>query len=213
MSIVLGTKTFSDVPDVNGTPVLLNAGNTPSIQSGLTASIPVAGVEGRMYLTSDTRLLYRDSGAAWEIISPLRQCLYGTIPYTTGTSIIPADTSTPTSTEGTLIFSADVTPAHISSKIIISFAPVVDSGTNGRYVTATVFRNSTCISSTSIYITTSGRMLSLPVYVVDAPNSTSSIKYSFRFGISSNATWRLAGSTSYTFGGTSEAQWTIMEIV
>ena len=213
MSIVLGTKTFSDVPDVNGVPVLLNAGATPSIQSGTFASIPAAGVEGRLYLTSDTKLLYRDSGTSWEIISPIRQFISGSVGYTTGTSIIPADTSTPTSTEGTLIFSATLTPTSTSSKIVLSFAPIVDSGSNGRYVTATVFRYTTCISATSTYITTSGRILSLPVYVVDTPNITSSITYSLRFGISSNATWRLAGSTNYTFGGTSSAQWSIMEII
>ncbi len=42
-----------------------NAGGTPSIQAGPDASKPAAGTAGRLYLATDTHVLYRDDGAAW----------------------------------------------------------------------------------------------------------------------------------------------------
>jgi hypothetical protein len=46
-----------------------NAGLTPSIQSGLFASMPVAGIAGRLYVTSDTNMIHRDNGSSWVRIS------------------------------------------------------------------------------------------------------------------------------------------------
>jgi hypothetical protein len=42
-----------------------NAGTVPSFQSGTFAGMPAAGTAGRMYVTSDTSVVYRDSGTAW----------------------------------------------------------------------------------------------------------------------------------------------------
>lgn len=42
-----------------------NAGNAPSIQAGLDASKPAAGTAGRLYVTTDTQIIYRDTGSAW----------------------------------------------------------------------------------------------------------------------------------------------------
>lgn len=47
-----------------------NAGATPSIQSGATASRPAAGTAGRLYWDTDTNRLYRDDGTAWDEVVP-----------------------------------------------------------------------------------------------------------------------------------------------
>ncbi|MGZ3775709.1 MAG: beta strand repeat-containing protein, partial [Bdellovibrio sp.] len=40
-----------------------NAGNTPSVQTGTFASRPAFGTAGRLYISSDTNIIYRDTGA------------------------------------------------------------------------------------------------------------------------------------------------------
>ncbi|MGZ3770394.1 MAG: tail fiber domain-containing protein [Bdellovibrio sp.] len=45
-----------------------NAGSTPSVQTGLFASRPAFGTAGRLYISSDTNVIYRDTGAAWVAI-------------------------------------------------------------------------------------------------------------------------------------------------
>jgi trimeric autotransporter adhesin len=77
----------SDIPDLDwskitsGTPTtlsgygitdgVLNAGGTPSVQTGLVSARPEFGTVGRLYLASDERKLYRDTGTAWELVTSL----------------------------------------------------------------------------------------------------------------------------------------------
>ena len=46
-----------------------NAGNTPSIMAGLNADKPSAGTIGKLYVSTDTKTIYRDNGTSWDIIS------------------------------------------------------------------------------------------------------------------------------------------------
>lgn len=58
----------SDADTVDGkhaSDLVLNAGSTPSIQAGADASKPAAGIAGRLYIATDTQIIYRDSGSAW----------------------------------------------------------------------------------------------------------------------------------------------------
>lgn len=64
-TIVLGSHSFSVVPDVNGTLVLLNAGDTPSLQTGPLASRPSPGSFGRLYVNTTDNVLQHDTGSAW----------------------------------------------------------------------------------------------------------------------------------------------------
>jgi len=48
------------------TDAVKNAGGAPSVQEGLAASIPAAGTAGRVYLATDTKIIYRDNGATWD---------------------------------------------------------------------------------------------------------------------------------------------------
>ncbi|MGZ3782065.1 MAG: beta strand repeat-containing protein, partial [Pseudobdellovibrionaceae bacterium] len=73
------TLTASDIPNLDwakittGKPTTLsgygvtdgiqNAGNTPSVQTGTFASRPAFGTAGRLYISSDTNIIYRDTGA------------------------------------------------------------------------------------------------------------------------------------------------------
>ena len=54
-----------DILDTEIAKKILNAGGIPSIQAGLDASKPNPGTAGRVYVATDTQIIYRDSGAAW----------------------------------------------------------------------------------------------------------------------------------------------------
>jgi hypothetical protein len=46
-----------------------NAGSAPSLQEGLLSARPAAGHANALYLTTDTKALYRDNGASWDVIA------------------------------------------------------------------------------------------------------------------------------------------------
>ena len=48
---------------------VVNAGGNPIMLQGLAANIPVAGIIGRLYVTTDTLIIYRDNGTIWEEVS------------------------------------------------------------------------------------------------------------------------------------------------
>jgi hypothetical protein len=192
---------------------MLNAGGTPSIQSGTLAARPAFGDTGAIYITSDTNVIYRDTGTAWVAVSPpsVASFNYGTVAYQSGTTLIPADNTTPLSTEGTQLFTLTVTPASTASKFRIDFSSIVDSGSNNRYITLAAFRGTTCIYAGSSFITTATRFNTLTIHVVDIPAVTTATTYSVRIGISSAATWYVAGSPNITYGGAGSAEWSIVE--
>ncbi|MBO9667375.1 MAG: tail fiber domain-containing protein [Bdellovibrio sp.] len=45
-----------------------NGGSTPSIQSGIDSGKPGAGTVGRVYISTDTKQIYRDTGSTWDLI-------------------------------------------------------------------------------------------------------------------------------------------------
>jgi hypothetical protein len=50
------------------TDAVENDGGTPAIQSGLDASKPAVGTAGKIYIASDTKKIYRDTGAVWDVV-------------------------------------------------------------------------------------------------------------------------------------------------
>src|SRR5690606_24270464 len=74
----------TDVPDLpwskitSGKPTTLsgygiadavkNAGGVASLQAGLKTAKPAPGEEGRLYLSTDTLEIYRDTGSSWVLI-------------------------------------------------------------------------------------------------------------------------------------------------
>jgi hypothetical protein len=65
---VLGKYSFSQVPDVAGSDLMLNTGGVPSMSSGTTAARPAAGTAGTLYVDTTANILYRDNGSAWVAI-------------------------------------------------------------------------------------------------------------------------------------------------
>ena len=44
---------------------VINAGQTPSFQTGMESARPAAGTLGRLYIATDTSIVYQDTGSAW----------------------------------------------------------------------------------------------------------------------------------------------------
>jgi hypothetical protein len=73
---------------------VINYGGLPSGGSGLLAARPAAGVVGRIYIASDSALLYRDTGSAWVTIGgsgPSGSGAIGQATFWTGVSTISGD--------------------------------------------------------------------------------------------------------------------------
>jgi len=76
---------FSSVVDSGGgvatitAPVsVANAGGSPSLQQAALASRPAAGTAGRLFLATDTNVLFRDTGSVWTALTggPIRTLSY-----------------------------------------------------------------------------------------------------------------------------------------
>ncbi len=87
-TLILGSDTYNVTPDVNGVPVLLNAGDTPSIAQGTLANRPVAGTLGRLYYDTDRFIFYRDDSTNWTTIGGKEIVLF------CGTASAPTRTTT-----------------------------------------------------------------------------------------------------------------------
>jgi phage-related tail fiber protein len=122
------------------TDAISNAGSTPSIQAGAFASRPAAATVGRLYLATDTMMLYRDTGSAWDVVMPaftgdVTKTLGGTA-LTLAASGVTAGTYTKITvdakgraTAGTSLSSLDVTTA-------LGFTPYDSTNPSG-YITST----------------------------------------------------------------------------
>lgn len=51
------------------TDAVVNGGGTVSVTSGLAASRPAFGTAGRIYISTDTKKIERDTGAGWDLLS------------------------------------------------------------------------------------------------------------------------------------------------
>jgi hypothetical protein len=129
--------------------------------------------------------------------------------YTSITSVISRSDTAPTSTSGTEILSQAITPLSSSNKILVRFSAW------GSHSTAMESTAVICRGSTVIQVCSSGtrtdESATFSCEFLDSPNTSSSVTYSVRIGVSTG-TYRLNGTTARLFGGTSSATLTLQEI-
>ncbi|MFV3409028.1 tail fiber domain-containing protein [Bdellovibrio bacteriovorus] len=96
------TKITSDLPTTLAgygiTNAVTNVAGTPSLQTGLDASKPAVGAAGRLYVASDTKRIYRDTGSVWDLIASATGSGGTVTSVATGTGL----TGGPISTTGTI---------------------------------------------------------------------------------------------------------------
>lgn len=204
--VVLGSKSFSIVPDVQGNPLLVNAGNTPSVQAGTVAGMPAAGTAGRVYITTDTNQIYRDNGTSWVLLSSaassvVLQVIPSIVPATSGTGTITLANTTPTTANGTQVWSQVITPLASTSHINIAGAFTADHGTTNREVVAMFFRGTTCIGVTGVFISTIARLYPIAFNFNDTPGTTSALTYSIRVAGNASGTWYVNQNSTAYFNG------------
>lgn len=132
----------------------------------------------------------------------VKQITSGSIPAFAGTTIIPYDNTTPLITEGTAIWSKSYTPTSLTSNILINCSFSAEVTTGNRYVIAAVFRNSTCIGTSLYRFGNSGYITPFQFLIIDLPNTTSTVTYSCRVGISNSATWYVNREAASILNGT-----------
>jgi hypothetical protein len=140
--------------------------------------------------------------------------VFGTVPMTTSTSVIPADKTTPLVTEGTQIMSVTIVPSQVTSKMVVNMSLMVGCASS-KTITAALFRDGCCIAVAPDYIATSAWPFQLGMHFVDTPKTTDAITYTIRVGVNVSSTWYIAnagtGTTAVTYNGTPTSTWSITE--
>jgi hypothetical protein len=108
------------------------------------------------------------------------------------------DNSVPTTSEGFQLATTTITPKNVNSKIVIHASFTYDYYNSNSYMTAVLFRNSTCVKAAF----ESGQYGNLSIDCVDEPNTTSSVTYNLRAGGNAGATvWVHSTNGGPKFGG------------
>lgn len=107
---------------------ILNQKGTPMFNSDLFANRPAAGIAGRIFISTDTKEFYRDTGSTWELIGGPGA---GTVTGNGTINVLPIWTST--TGIGNSSISEDAT-FIFSSKSIKSNAFITNGGTSSQFV-------------------------------------------------------------------------------
>lgn len=194
---VVAPLNFTDTPTVNSVPVVTA---TP-------------GTYGPININSDGSMV---SGSGVTPVNQIIAFYSGETGALSGTTLIPADNTAPLSSEGTLVWSQSLTPANINSKFKFEQTLRYDCGTNNRNISFALFRGTTCIYATGANLISTGRPLTISLYHIDQPNTTSAVTYSLRVGVSSAATWYInqGSGNTITYGGSANvSSWSITELL
>jgi hypothetical protein len=137
----------------------------------------------------------------------------GNIGAVSGNSITPYDSTPPLSVEGSQVWSIEVEPKTIDSRMVIDFCGCVDTSSNNRTITIAFYRGTTLIGFTLANISGFGRPESFSLHVVDIPGVLTPVTYSCRIGVDSSTTWYLGRGSSDSMGGANRLSWTIAEVL
>lgn len=206
----------------NGTTWVAEAGATARASLGLTIG---TNVMSHVAPGTDGNILTSDGAGNWvsEALpvsaQKLVQVQYSAIGAATGTSGIPYDNTTPTSSEGTQIASLSITPTSASNKIEITasfLGGTSDTTVNGTpTLIAALFRGTTCIAVTTIYqlgVTYASSIEgSLTFNIIDNPATTSATTYSIRVGKGGGSSWWVGQSVSANFNGMTDNNMIILK--
>tara|TARA_R100000426_G_scaffold38715_1_gene30367 strand:+ start:481 stop:1557 length:1077 start_codon:yes stop_codon:yes gene_type:complete len=131
-----------------------------------------------------------------------------------GSTNMPQDNTTPTTSEGTEIFSLAFTPTAATSNLLIQMNCQMSSANNTVYIVWALFEDSTCIGAWSNTSAHSNSGCIINFNIVRAASSTSARTYSVRAGRSSgtSGTYYYGYVTSNSYGQLNQNYMTILEI-
>jgi hypothetical protein len=118
-----------------------------------------------------------------------------------GTTTYTLANTTPVITSGTQVWTSNITPTALTSKINICGSFVVSHGTANRTIISMLFRGNTCIAVGTQVITSANTLWNIPFMVTDLPNTTSGQTYSIRVAGSAGGTWYVGQTSAAYFNG------------
>jgi hypothetical protein len=177
---------------------------------GTTAQRPGAPTAGDTRWNTTTAESEEFNGAIWKPQGIVLQMVSGSITAATGTSQTPLDNTTPTSTEGTQIWTQSFTPLSTTSQIMIMFNIAHSNSSNGNTNILAVFAGTTNIGSTIGRVTANNAAGSMGICITYSPGSTATITFSGRLG-STGGTWYCNQTSAATLGGSLATEYTITE--
>lgn len=146
----------------------INQGHADYSPAGTAATIPAAGVAGRLYYPTDGNLIYRDTGSAWQAWGPLSPMIP---PPTTGFTAINFPGSGAQQTSNTFangypeISSALWTGSGRQVSILGMTAPAAPYFVEGSILAAASSQSGVSSYGICLYNSTSGKVLSFAIKV------------------------------------------------
>jgi hypothetical protein len=187
--------------------VLVYQGSPAKWQNNTLAEASISAV-GHNHTASDIT----DFNTSVDARVHYKQLIYGTIAKLSGTTSIPDDNTTPTVSEGTQIWTGDITPSSTASLIKVNFSVTLDSNVGGGMgggtmdIVISVFRDSTCIGTMSNTLSDDYQQ-QMAINLVDAPSTVAQVTYSARVGrLGIAGTWYLNRLDNERFNNTMQQQ-------
>ncbi len=241
MSKHFGSISFRDTPDVNGDLVITQVYGTSNqivsaklgsgvtlaiadnpvfpgtgsirIPAGPTSARPAVAAAGDLRINTTTNSLETYNGANWIPPGVVLGVAVQKIAAASGTTTVPLDATTPTSTEGWQFFSISYTPKSATSTLIIDYAITAASSAASLTITASVFSGTTNLGSTSARTpATANTAVSLGQKVFFTPGSTNPVTITGRIGSNTGSTTYVNTVGSSTLGGALVSSLSIVEI-
>jgi len=198
---------IADNPVFTGTAGIVVPASTTAARANTT---------GAVRLNTTVSQFEGFTGTQWVPLSTaasVTQYFKGSVPQTSGTSIVPYGNTAPTITQGTQLWSQTLTPFSNSSSVEVEFTTIGDLSSSSAYIILSAFRGNTLIGMS---VLASGKLAgadftsSFVIRVIDIPGTTTPVTYSVRVG-GSVGTWYVGRGQNATFGGTNPSYWTIKE--
>lgn len=196
MAGVKGKDNYTVMPQINSVDIVPSGGTTGQVLTKINAT--------------NYNYSWQTPSAGGKLVKYTRQ----TVSAQSGGTTIPYDNTVPLSTEGTQIWTTSYTPLSASNVVRIHLSGNVDTGSNGRGIIFALFRGTTCIDVSTVWVVAAGDLNGMGFTYTDSPATTSAITYSIRVGIfGGGGNWYVVNDNSgIGFGGTSIMQVDIMEI-
>ena len=198
------TVGMADNPVIPGTASM-------TMPSGTTAQRDTP-TNGQMRYNTTLGMAEISDNGVYRPFGKVAQIITGNIPQTTGTTILPYDTTAPTNTEGFEIFSTTITPTYNNSNIVVIFNVYAECSLSTTTIVMSLYNDTTSISVVAARpgIANASSCLGITKNFVSA--TTAPITLSARVGPSIASTVYLNRGNTETMGSLTTS-YIIMEIV
>jgi len=181
-----------------------------TLPSGSTAQRPALPIAGDIRYNSTLGYNEKYTGSYWGPFGLVLQQTTVAIAAQTGTTTVPLDNTTPTSTEGWQFFSQTFTPLSATSRIIIRLNITCGMSANGTII-GSIFAGSSNIGSAA-HVRAATAAYPMCWQIVYQPASTATITFSGRIGGSAASTTYVNQAGASTLGGSLVSYLTIEEV-